>query len=165
MSSYDALRLARERSLDLVEVAPTADPPVCRLLDYGKFMYEQQKKQREAKKHQRNSELKEVRFRPKIDDHDIDFKTKQALRFLKEGDKVKMTVVFRGREITHPEIGRKVLDQVLTHIEGLAVVEKPAALEGRNMTLILAPLPQKPGSNRPAAAAAAAPAPATPVQA
>jgi translation initiation factor IF-3 len=153
MNVPSALNLAREKGLDLVEVAPTADPPVCRLLDYGKFMYEQQKKQREARKHQRNTELKEVRFRPKIDDHDIDFKTKQAIKFLKEGDKVKITVLFRGREITHPEVGRKVLERVMEVVGDEAVVEKPPTLEQRSMSLYLAPPPPKAAPRQAAAPA------------
>lgn len=133
----DALNAARNNNLDLVEVSPTADPPVCRILDYGKYVYEQTKKQREARKHQKNTLLKEVRFRPKIDRHDVAFKTKQVARFLGDGDKVKITVMFRGREITHPELGRKILDNVCEFLGDSAVVERSATMEGRFMSMIL----------------------------
>lgn len=133
----DALNSARNSNLDLVEVAPTADPPVCRILDHGKYVYEQTKKQREARKHQKNTLLKEVRFRPKIDRHDVAFKTNQVARFLGNGDKVKITVMFRGREITHPELGRKILDNVCEFLGESAVVERSAIMEGRFMSMIL----------------------------
>ena len=133
----DALNSARNSNLDLVEVAPTADPPVCRILDHGKYVYEQTKKQREARKHQKNTLLKEVRFRPKIDRHDVAFKTNQVARFLGNGDKVKITVMFRGRELTHPELGRKILDNVCEFLGESAVVERSAIMEGRFMSMIL----------------------------
>ena len=135
----DALGLAKERGLDLIEVAPTAVPPVCRIMDYGKHKYEQAKKDRDSHKKQRGGDLKGVWMRPQTDDHDFGFKLKNALKFLKEGDKVKVTVRFRSREITHPEFARKLLDRVVEAADGLAVVEKAPAMEGRTMTMILAP--------------------------
>lgn len=140
LSLNRALEIARERNLDLVEVAPTAEPPVCRILDYGKFRYEQTRKQREARKHQKTILLKEIRLRPKIDDHDMDFKGRLAERFLKEGDKVKLNVLFRGREMAHPQLGKDVLDRMLNTLKDLAVVEKPLSMEGRNMSVILTPI-------------------------
>ncbi len=141
---FRALEMARESGLDLVEVAPSAVPPVCRLLDYGKFKYEQAKKEREAKKHQKNQLLREIRMKPKIDEHDVDFKTRTAEKLLKEGDKVKVTVMFRGREITHPQIGRDLLDQIYGKLKTVASIEKPASMEGRHMTMILTPGAAKP---------------------
>lgn len=148
LPTYQALNLARERGLDLVEVAPTAIPPVCRILDYGKFKYEQSKKDREARKHQHNVMLREIRMRPKIDDHDIDFKTRTVEKLLKDGDKVKVTIMFRGRELTHPQIGRGLLERVYEKVKDISQIEKPASLEGRNMTMILAP--GAPKADRPA---------------
>ncbi len=160
LPTYQALQLARERGLDLVEVAPTAVPPVCRILDYGKFKYEQSKKERDARKNQKQVMLREIRMRPKIDDHDIDFKTRTVEKLLKDGDKVKVTVMFRGREVTHPQIGRALLDRVYDKVKEFAQLEKTASLEGRNMTIILAPgaakTPRPSGSG---AATAAAPRP------
>jgi translation initiation factor IF-3 len=142
---HQALAMAREQGLDLVEVAPNANPPVCRILDYGKFKYEQSKKEREAHKHQRQVVVREVRFKSKIGQHDLDFKTKIIGKLLREGDKVKVSVLFRGREITHPEIGRDLLQRVSSRLaeEGLGSVEKPIGMEGRFMTMIVAPAPQK----------------------
>lgn len=131
--------MARERNVDLVEVAAQASPPVARLMDFGRFKYEQSKKEREARKHQANVQLREVRMKPKIDEHDIDFKTRIAKKLLKQGDKVKVTVMFRGREITHPQIGKGLLDRVKKSLENVALVERDALLEGRHMTMILAP--------------------------
>jgi translation initiation factor IF-3 len=138
--------MAREQGLDLVEVAPNANPPVCRILDYGKFKYEQSKKEREAHKHQRQVVVREVRFKSKIGSHDLDFKTRVIGKLLKAGDKVKVSVLFRGREITHPEIGRELLQRVVAALteEGVATVEKPIGMEGRFMTMILAPVAPKP---------------------
>jgi len=136
---YKALEMAREQGVDLVEVAPAAVPPVCRMLDYGKFKYEQAKKEREAKKHQKNVLLREIRMEPKIAVHDIDFKARTAEKLLKEGDKVKVTVRFRGREITHPQIGRDLLEQIYGRLKEFASIEKPANMEGRAMTMILTP--------------------------
>jgi translation initiation factor IF-3 len=139
MSPDQARPLAIERGLDLVEVAPTASPPVCRIMDYGKYRYEQSKKAQEAKKHQKTTQLKEVKFRPKIDDHDYDFKKKHAIRFLTEQNKVKATIMFRGREVTHPELGAVILNRLREDLADLAEVEKLPKLEGYNMTMILVP--------------------------
>jgi translation initiation factor IF-3 len=135
--------MARERGLDLVEVAPNAVPPVCRLMDYGKFRYEQSRKEREARKNQHVIELKEVRIRPKIDDHDLETKGRRAAKFLDEGDKVKLTVLFRGRENAHPEIGRALLDQLVEQLRPHGTVEQMPRLEGKAMTVFLAPIKQK----------------------
>ncbi|MFN8507678.1 MAG: translation initiation factor IF-3 [Dehalococcoidia bacterium] len=152
----EAIAMARQRDVDLVEVAAQASPPVARLMDFGRFKYEQSKKDREAKKHQVNMQLREVRMKPKIDDHDIDFKTRTAKKLLKQGDKVKVTVMFRGREITHPQIGKGLLDRVLKSLDEIAVIEKDAMLEGRHMTMILAPDKKKIAALARAQAAAAA---------
>ena len=122
--------------MDLVEVAPTAVPPVCRMLDFGKFKYEQAKRDRESRKLQRTSELREVRLRPRIEEHDVGFKTRLIRKLLSEGDKVKVTVIFRGREITHPEMGREVLKEITEAVADVATVEKPPSLDGRNMSMI-----------------------------
>ena len=135
--------MARSRGLDLVEVAPNAVPPVCRLMDYGKFRYEQSRKERESRKHQHVVELKEIRLQPKIDDHDLMTKGRQATRFLEAGDKVKFTVRFRGREMAHPEIGRQILDQLAETLRPYGTLEQVPRLEGRTMTILLAPLKQK----------------------
>ena len=124
MPTFEAMNIARDRGLDLVEVAPTANPPVCRILDYGKFKYEQAKKEREAHKHQKQVVLREVRFKPKIGVHDVDFKTRVVQKLLQGGDKVKVSVMFRGREITHPEIGRELLNRVAGNLGGTGMVEK-----------------------------------------
>ena len=168
MRIEDALDLAQSRSLDLVEVAPNAAPPVCRLMDFGRFKYEQTKKQREARKGTKQLVLKEIWFRPNVDDHDRDFKTKQIIKFLEEGDKVKATVRFRGRELAHVELGKNVLSKVADALEGVANIEKQPLMEGRAMTMIVAPgkalqKPQvPPAGTKPLAAApaeGAAPAP------
>jgi translation initiation factor IF-3 len=140
-----ALAQAREQGLDLVEVAPNANPPVCRILDYGKFKYEQSKKEREAHKHQRQVVVREVRFKSKIGQHDLDVKTRVISGLLKEGDKVKVSVLFRGREITHPEIGRDLLQRVAAKLseDGIGQIEKHIGMEGRFMTMIVSPMPQK----------------------
>ena len=130
-------------NLDLVEVAPNANPPVCRILDYGKFKFDQAKKEREARKHQKQQQLREVRFKPKIGQHDVDFKTKVITKLLAEGDKVKVSVMFRGREITHPEIGRALLMRVQEVLKDQVVVERQPSMEGRFMNMYLAPLPPK----------------------
>lgn len=152
----EALAMARQRNVDLVEVAAQANPPVARLMDFGRFKYEQSKKEREARKHQVSMQLREVRMKPKIDDHDIDFKTRTAAKLLKQGDKVKVTVMFRGREITHPQIGKNLLDRVLKGVGEIAIVERPAMLEGRHMTMILAPDKKKIAAMQKAEAAQAA---------
>jgi translation initiation factor IF-3 len=139
----EALRLAYERNLDLVEVAPNAVPPVCRLLDYGKYQYEKQKKDREARKAQKIIEVKEIRLRPRTGEHDLDTKVRQALSFLDEGSKVKVTVRFRGREITHPEIARDQLEEFCTKVGAAAVVEAQPSMEGRNLFMLLSPNPTK----------------------
>jgi len=156
--------MARERDVDLVEVAAQASPPVARLMDFGRYRYEQSKKDREAKKHQVNMQLREVRMKPKIDDHDVDFKTRTAAKLLKQGDKVKVTVMFRGREITHPQIGKNLLDRVYGSLEDIAILEKEALLEGRHMTIILAPDKKKIAARAKAAAAAAVAGAAPPVE-
>jgi translation initiation factor IF-3 len=153
--TIEALRIAREKNLDLVEVAPMAAPPVCRLMDYGRFKYEQTKKERDARKNATKVELKEVRLRPKTDDHDINFKTRAIQRFLEEGDKVKVTLMFRGREMAHPQIGRTILEGMADKVRTLGQVERMPLLEGRQMTMIISPLKSK----VPAAAAAPAAAP------
>jgi translation initiation factor IF-3 len=139
MTLPEAIRLAREADLDLVEVAPMANPPVCRLLDYGKFKYEQAKKERESRKGQHASVLREIRMRPTIDSHDLEMKARNAEKFLKGGDKVKVTVMFRGRQMVHPEIGRAILEKVATQLKEVSVVEKPANMEGRFLSTVLAP--------------------------
>ena len=135
----EALAIAEERGLDLMEVAPNAVPPVCRIVDYGKFRYEQTKKDREARKNQKQAELKEVRLKPKTDDHDLEVKAKQARKFLLAGDKVKFTVRFRGREIFHPDIGREMLEQMAEELRDVATVEQRPLMEGRALSLMLAP--------------------------
>ncbi len=139
VSLREALALAEQRGLDLMEVAPNAVPPVCRIVDYGKFRYEQTKKDREARKNQKQAELKEVRLKPKTDDHDLDVKAKQARKFLLAGDKVKFTVRFRGREIFHPDIGREMLEQMAEDLRDVATVEQKPLMEGRALSLLLAP--------------------------
>ncbi len=143
LPAFEALALARERGLDLVEVAPTAVPPVCRILDYGKFKYEQAKKERDAHKHQKQAALREVRFKPKIGQHDIDVKKRVVEGLLAGGDKVKVSVMFRGREITHPEIGRELLLGISAKLKDVAIVERQPAMEGRFMNMYLAPVPAK----------------------
>jgi len=140
MSPKDALKIALERSLDLVEVAPNAIPPVCRIMDYGKFKYESSKKEREARKNQKIINIKEVKLRPNIEDHDFNTKKRNAIRFLENGDKVKVTIMFRGREITHPELGKQLCDRLADEIKDLAKIEKEAKVEGRNMIMILTPI-------------------------
>ncbi len=139
MSSRQALELAAERQLDLVKIAPQAKPPVCRIMDYGKFKFEQSKKEKEARKNQKVINIKEIRFSPKIEDHDLNFKAKNAQKFLQEGDKVKITIRFRGREVDHVAFGEKALGRFYDIVKEDCVVEKPAKLEGRNMIMVLAP--------------------------
>jgi len=135
----EALQIAQDANLDLVNVAPTAKPPVCRIMDYGKFRYETQKKEKEARKNQKVVDLKEVRFSATIDEHDFQTKLRNVLKFLEDGDKVKCSVRFRGREITHAEIGQRVLDRVGVEAEQICVIERKPKLEGRSMIMILAP--------------------------
>ena len=139
LPTVEAIRLARERGLDLVEISPGADPPVCKILDFGKFRFEQGKKQRESKKKQKQVKLKEMRMQPKIDEHDLSFKVKHIREFLADGSKVKVTVRFRGREMAHKELGRNVLDRVLERLEDAFVLESPPKMEGRFMSLMIAP--------------------------
>lgn len=134
-----ALDLARQRDLDLVEVAPNATPPVCRLMDYGKFRYEQTKRERESRKAQRNISVKELRLSARIDEHDLQTRGNSARKFLQAGDKVKLTVRFKGREVTHPDIGREVITRIIDDLGDTAAVEQAPRLEGRNMVSILAP--------------------------
>jgi translation initiation factor IF-3 len=138
MPVAQAIELARKNNLDLVEVAPTAVPPVCRLLDYGKYKYEQTKKERQSRKAQKIITLREIRLRPKIGDHDLEFKVRSVKQLLADGDKVKVTVMFRGREITHADLGWKLLQRVIQILGTTAVVEKSAVMEGRRMFIILA---------------------------
>ncbi len=135
----EALRAAEERGLDLVEVAPMARPPVVKIMDYGKYRFEQAKAARAAKKKQHVIQVKEVKYRPNISDHDFEFKTRHAREFLEEGNKVKLTLMFRGRQVTHPELGREVLDRVYEEVKDIAKIETASKLEGRNMTMVLAP--------------------------
>lgn len=139
MPLFKAREIAKERGYDLVEVAPQSVPPVCRLLDYGKFKYEQTKKEHEARKRQKSVFLREVRFRPKIGEHDIEFKMRIIKKLLDEGDKVKVSVLFRGREITHPELGKELLDRVAKELGGAAIVEKAPEMDARRMIMIIAP--------------------------
>jgi translation initiation factor IF-3 len=141
MSLRDALRLAGEQNLDLVEVAPTAKPPVCRIMDFGKYRYEQQKRDKEVKKKQKVVSIKEVKLRPNIEDHDFNVKLKNAQRFLEDGDKVKVTIMFRGRELSHPELGKQVLVRMASLLKDMANIERDAKLEGKNMIMIVAPKP------------------------
>jgi translation initiation factor IF-3 len=140
MPLVQARDLARRQNLDLVEVAATAVPPVCRLLDYGKYKYEQAKKEREARKSQRVVLLREVRMRPRIDDHDFEAKTRTAKKLLGEGDKVKVTVMFRGREIVHPQLGLRLLQRMAASLEEVASVDKQPSLDGKRMIMIFSPL-------------------------
>ncbi|WP_174678711.1 translation initiation factor IF-3 [Veillonella denticariosi] len=137
MSGREALALAEEQHLDLVEIAPNAKPPVARIMNYGKYRYEQQKREKEAKKKQKIVTLKEVKLRPHIEDHDFYVKMKNASKFLAEGNKVKVTIMFRGRELSHPELGMAVLTRFADELKETASIEKAAKLEGRNMTMIL----------------------------
>ena len=136
---HEALLLAEAQHLDLVEVSPTAVPPVCRIMDFGKFKYQQSKKLQEAKKKQVQVQLKEVKLRPKTDEHDLQFKIKHVRRFLDEGNKAKITVVFRGREITHMELGQTALDKFVEDLQDIGVIEVKPKMEGRNMFIIVAP--------------------------
>ncbi|NLS45511.1 MAG: translation initiation factor IF-3 [Firmicutes bacterium] len=139
----EGLRIAAERGLDLVEVAPNARPPVCRLIDYGKYKYEQAKRERETKKKQRIVGIKEVRMTPKIEGHDFQVKVRNAIRFLQDGDKVKATVRFRGREIVHADIGRALLQDLAEEIKNYGTVEREPRVEGRHMVMIIAPSTSK----------------------
>ena len=150
----EALQIAREAGLDLVEVADKADPPVCKIMDYGKYKYEQDQRRKESRKKASNVVIKEMKFRPKIDEHDYTTKMKHVERFLHEGSKVKLTIMFRGREMAHPELGRKILDRVAEQVQEFAMVEFAPRQDGRNMTMVLNPL-KKPPVKKPKAAAPA----------
>ncbi|PWM78525.1 MAG: translation initiation factor IF-3 [Phascolarctobacterium sp.] len=143
MSGRDAQQLAYEKHLDLVEIAPTAKPPVCRIMDYGKYRYEQQKREKESRKKQKTFDIKEVKLRPGIEEHDFNVKFKNAVRFLEDGDKVKVTIMFRGRELSHPELGEVLLNKMAAQLKDTAVVERQPKLEGKNMIMIVAPKPSK----------------------
>lgn len=141
MTPHQAIRIAEEKGFDLVEVSPTAQPPVCRIMDYGKYKFMEAKREHAARAKQKNIVIKEVKFRPRTDDHDFDFKVKHILRFLEEGDKVKVVVMFRGREVVHRDIGFRIFEDVFARIGDKAVIEKPAGIDGRDMHAILAPKP------------------------
>jgi translation initiation factor IF-3 len=148
VSSEEALRRAQELDLDLVEVAPQANPPVCRIMDYGKYKYERAVRQKEARKKQVRVEVKEIKFRPKIDRHDYETKKGHVIRFLSAGARVKVTIMFRGREMAHTELGMKILDRLVQDLEGLATVEVSPKLDGRNMTMVIAPT-KRPAAKEP----------------
>lgn len=150
----EALEMARERGLDLVEVQPNAAPPVCRLMDYGKYRYEESRRERESRRRQKAQEVKEVRLSPKIDSHDLETKGRNALRFLDAGDKVKLSVRFRGREIAHQEIGRALLERLAEQLSDHAVVDQPPRMEGRSMVMFLSP--SRPRGENPEASEAGA---------
>jgi translation initiation factor IF-3 len=141
MPTHEALRLAEEKGLDLVEISPRAFPPVCRIMDYGKYKYEEAKKKQQAKKRSSTVETKEIKFRPKTEEHDMDFKVKHVRRFLETGNKVRLAVVFRGREITHPQTGMAVLNRVVERCADIATVEATPNMEGRRMIMVIAPRP------------------------
>jgi translation initiation factor IF-3 len=139
MAPPQALAIARSKGLDLVEISPTAVPPVCRIMDYGQYQYEQQKRARQAKRHQKVIEVKEIKFRPRVDEHDYQFKKKHIERFLAEGDKVKATIFFRGRENAHPEIGHRILERLITELGEIGIAETQPQKEGNQLHTILAP--------------------------
>jgi translation initiation factor IF-3 len=139
MDTGEALALAREKGLDLIEVSPTARPPVCRIMDFGKFKYDEAKKQRAAKKKQHSFQIKEIKLRPKIEDHDYKFKVAAARKFLSQHHKVKLTIMFRGREMAHPELGGRLLERVIDELSSVGVTEHSPKLEGRNLTTLMAP--------------------------
>jgi translation initiation factor IF-3 len=172
LQTHEALRMAEEAGLDLVEVSPRAVPPVCRIMDFGRFKYQEAKKEQASRKHQSTVIIKEIKFRPKTDTHDLNFKLKHIRRFLGEGNKVRLMIVFRGREIVHPETGQAMLDVVSKEVAEVSVIEQKPSMEGRRMVMVLgprsgvirpAPGPQAPAPSAPAlrpAPAAEAPAPA-----
>lgn len=139
MPIRDAISLAREKELDLVEIAPTAQPPVCRIMNLGKFMYQQNKKAQQARKKQKTIQVKEVKFRPKTDEHDYLFKRKHIERFMEDGHKVKAVIMFRGREMAHPEIGRRILERLIEELKDIIEIERPPRQEGNNMIAIFTP--------------------------
>jgi translation initiation factor IF-3 len=161
MTSAAALALARERNLDLVEVSPMVMPPVCKLMDWGRYKYEQSKKENDARKHQKVTQLREIRMKPRTDKHDVGVKVRKIEEFLAEGDKVKVGVLFRGRELAHPELGRSLLDQITQQLKGVAAVERPPIMEGKMMSMIVSRAPGwEPQKRQPAASKQAPPAPA-----
>ena len=161
LPTHEAMRLAEEQGLELVEVNPRAAPPVCKIMDFGKFKYETSKKEKASKKHQSTILLKEIKLRPKTDDHDLDFKVKHIRRFLSEGNKCKLVTVFRGREIVHPETGQAMLDTVMKMVADIATVEQRAMMEGRRMVMVIGPKAGvvRPGAPAPGAVVPGAPAP------
>ena len=144
MSPAQAIRVAEEKALDLVEVAPNANPPVCRIMDYGKYKFMEAKREHAARAKQKNIVIKEVKFRIRTDDHDFDFKIRHILRFLEEGDKVKVVVMFRGREVVHRDLGFKIFEEVMSRVAEHCIVEKPAGIDGRDMHAIISPRPIDP---------------------
>ena len=155
----EALAIAREQGLDLVEVADKADPPVCKIMDFGKYKYEQDQRRKESRKKASNVVVKEMKFRPKIDGHDYETKMRHVERFLQEGSKVKLTIMFRGREMAHPELGRRILEKVAERVAPIASVESAPRQDGRNMTMVLNPL-RKPTKAKPPAGKGPGPSPA-----
>jgi translation initiation factor IF-3 len=143
MTPGDAMRIAEEQGLDLVEVAPNGSPPVCRIMDYGKYLYQMKRKAHEARKHQKSITVKEVKFRPNTDEHDYEFKKNHIIRFLKQGDKVKANVWFRGREIVHKDIGRALIQRLMEELEEIGWVENQPRMEGNNLVAIFAPRKDK----------------------
>lgn len=139
----EAVKIAKERGLDLIEVSPNAEPPVCKIVDYGKFKYEKKKKVQEAKKKQAVIQIKEVQLRPQIEDHDLEYKTNNIKRFLAEGDKAKVSVLFRGREIAYVDHGHKLLAKLIDEVKAVGIVEAPPKLEGKRLTVIFTPIAQK----------------------
>ncbi len=162
LPTFQAITLAEEAGLDLVEVSPKAVPPVCKVMDFGKYKYEQKKKAAESRKHQSHVVVKEVKLRPKTEEHDYQFKVRHIVRFLQEGNKAKVTIAFRGREITHSEIGRAVLERITREVEQVGMVEQTPRMEGRHMLMILAPRVGKVHSAPSQAPAAPAPAQRSP---
>ncbi len=150
VTAQEALDRARASDLDLVEVAPQANPPVCRIMDYGKYKYERALRQKEARKKQARIEVKEIKFRPKIDRHDYETKKGHVERFLNAGARVKVTIMFRGREMAHTELGQRILDRLVEDLDGLATVDQPSKLDGRNMVMVLAPTRKPAPRGRPA---------------
>lgn len=141
MPPMRALDIARDRNLDLVEVSPNGNPPVCKLMDYGRYKYEQAKKENEARKNQKTITLKEIRMRPRTDDHDVEVKTRKIQEFLADGDKVRVSVQFRGPDMRHPDIGRKLLDGIAEELKGIATIERTPVMEGRMMSMIVSRAP------------------------
>jgi translation initiation factor IF-3 len=145
LQTPEVLKMAQEQGLDLVEISPTSRPPVCKIMDFGKFKYEQSKKARDSRKKQHTTHLKEIKIRPKIEEHDLQFKLRNAERFLEEKDKVKITVIFRGREMEHMDMGRKILDRIVTQFADIALIEKDAVQVGKMISMILGPRSDRKG--------------------